>query len=116
MDMSTGIVGGTPVRAPHEVHPDLGYAEAAVLAVRREMEADARVVVLGEDVGRGGIFGQYKGLQESFGTDRVIDTPISESGFSGLGVGAAMVGLRPIIEFVAVVTTGIASTRERSCV
>jgi pyruvate/2-oxoglutarate/acetoin dehydrogenase E1 component len=43
---------------------ELSYSEAAVLAIQREMEADARVVVLGEDVGRGGIFGQYKGLQQ----------------------------------------------------
>ena len=61
------------------------YAEAAVLAVAHEMEADANVVVLGEDVGRGGIFGQYKGLQARFGTDRVIDTPISEAASAPLG-------------------------------
>jgi pyruvate dehydrogenase E1 component beta subunit len=77
---------------------ELSYAEAAALAVRREMEADPRVVVLGEDVGRGGIFGQYKGLQQSFGGDRVIDTPISEAAIMGAGVGMALAGLRPIVE------------------
>ena len=50
------------------------YAQAAVLAVQREMSTDPRVVVMGEDVGRGGIFGQYKGLQDQFGRERVIDT------------------------------------------
>jgi len=76
----------------------LSYAEAAVLAVQREMEADARVVVLGEDVGRGGIFGQYKGLQQRFGAERVIDTPISEAAIMGAGVGMALAGLRPVVE------------------
>ncbi|WP_332825070.1 alpha-ketoacid dehydrogenase subunit beta [Ramlibacter sp.] len=74
------------------------YAEAAVLAVAHEMEADANVVVLGEDVGRGGIFGQYKGLQARFGTDRVVDTPISEAAILGAGVGMALAGLRPVVE------------------
>ncbi|MBO9515574.1 MAG: alpha-ketoacid dehydrogenase subunit beta [Variovorax sp.] len=87
--------GGTrPAGAVRE----LSYAEAAVLALQREMEADARVVVLGEDVGRGGIFGQYKGLQQHFGTDRVIDTPISEAAIMGAGVGMALAGLRPVVE------------------
>ncbi|MBJ2160359.1 alpha-ketoacid dehydrogenase subunit beta [Variovorax sp. IB41] len=77
---------------------ELSYSEAAVLAVQREMEADAHVVVLGEDVGRGGIFGQYKGLQERFGAERVIDTPISEAAIMGAGVGMALAGLRPVVE------------------
>lgn len=77
---------------------ELSYSEAAMLAVRHEMEADPRVVVLGEDVGRGGIFGQYKGLQQSFGSDRVIDTPISEAAIMGAGVGMALAGLRPVVE------------------
>ncbi|MGJ7567970.1 alpha-ketoacid dehydrogenase subunit beta [Variovorax sp. GB1R11] len=77
---------------------DLSYAEAAVLALQREMQADPRVVVLGEDVGRGGIFGQYKGLQDHFGPERVIDTPISEAAIMGAGVGMALAGLRPVVE------------------
>ena len=56
---------------------NLSYAQAAALAVAHEMNANPNVVVMGEDVGRGGIFGQYKGLQEKFGPARVIDTPIS---------------------------------------
>jgi pyruvate/2-oxoglutarate/acetoin dehydrogenase E1 component len=55
-------------------------------------------VVLGEDVGRGGIFGQYAGLQQRFGAQRVIDTPISEAAIMGAGVGMALAGLRPIVE------------------
>ncbi|MDM0038676.1 transketolase C-terminal domain-containing protein [Variovorax sp. J22G21] len=77
---------------------ELSYAEAAALALQHEMEADANVVVLGEDVGRGGIFGQYKGLQQRFGTERVIDTPISEAAIMGAGVGMALAGLRPVVE------------------
>ncbi len=76
----------------------MSYAEAAVLALEHEMEADPRVVVLGEDVGRGGIFGQYKGLQARHGTQRVIDTPISEAGIMGAGVGMALAGLKPVVE------------------
>ena len=77
---------------------ELSYSEAALLALQREMEADPRVVVLGEDVGRGGIFGQYKGLQQRFGEGRVIDTPISEAAIMGAGVGMALAGLRPVVE------------------
>ncbi len=82
----------TPNPAP------ISYAQAAVLAVQREMELDANVVVLGEDVGRGGIFGQYAGLQQRFGAQRVIDTPISEAAIMGAGVGMALAGLRPVVE------------------
>lgn len=76
----------------------MSYSQAAVLAVQREMEADERVVVMGEDVGRGGIFGQYKGLQQTFGTHRIIDTPISEAAIMGGGVGMALAGMRPVVE------------------
>lgn len=74
------------------------FAQAAALAVQRAMEADRHVVVLGEDVGRGGVFGQYAGLQERFGAQRVIDTPISEATIVGAGVGMALAGLRPVVE------------------
>ena len=74
------------------------YAEAAALAVDQAMQADERIVVLGEDVGRGGIFGQYKGLQQRFGEQRIIDTPISEAAILGAGVGMALAGLKPIVE------------------
>jgi pyruvate/2-oxoglutarate/acetoin dehydrogenase E1 component len=96
MEMTTGMTDAA--RHARGTVQELSYAEAAVLAVRREMEADARMVVLGEDVGRGGIFGQYKGPQQSFGTERVIDTPISEAAIMGAGVGMALAGLRPVVE------------------
>ncbi|MDI9330439.1 MAG: transketolase C-terminal domain-containing protein [Alphaproteobacteria bacterium] len=74
------------------------YAEAAALAVSEAMRRDPAVVVLGEDVGRGGIFGQYKGLQATWGSERVIDTPISEANIMGAGVGMALMGMRPVVE------------------
>ena len=74
------------------------YADAAASALRAAMARDSRVVVLGEDVGRGGIFQQYKGLQAEFGAQRVIDTPISESTIAGAGVGMALAGLHPVVE------------------
>ena len=55
------------------------YADAACAALREAMQADPNVIALGEDLGRGGVFGQYRGLQAEFGGDRIIDTPISES-------------------------------------
>jgi pyruvate/2-oxoglutarate/acetoin dehydrogenase E1 component len=80
---------------------EITYCEALNEALRQCMEADERVVVLGEDVGcYGGIFQVTKGLQERFGPDRVVDTPISEAGFVGAGVGAALTGMRPVIEIM----------------
>ncbi|MEK6245081.1 MAG: transketolase C-terminal domain-containing protein [Pseudomonadota bacterium] len=76
----------------------MNYAQAACAALERAMAADARVVALGEDVGRGGIFGQYRGLQQKFGAARVIDTPISESTIMGAAVGMALIGLKPVVE------------------
>jgi pyruvate dehydrogenase E1 component beta subunit len=76
----------------------MSYAQAACQAVADAMRADAHVVVLGEDVGNGGIFGQYRGLRETFGAARVIDTPISESTIMGAAVGMALTGLRPVVE------------------
>ena len=74
------------------------YAQAACAAVRDAMRADGKVVVLGEDVGRGGVFQQYRGLQQEFGAARVIDTPISEATIVGAGVGMALAGLKPVVE------------------
>ena len=76
----------------------LSYAQAGCLALERAMAADPAVVVLGEDVGRGGIFGQYRGLQQKFGAARVLDTPISEATIMGAAVGMALAGLRPVVE------------------
>ncbi len=76
----------------------MNFAQAACAALRDAMHADPRVVALGEDLGRGGVFGQYMGLQQLFGAGRVIDTPISESTIMGAAVGMALVGMRPVVE------------------
>ena len=76
----------------------LSYAQAALLALQQAMQADPNVVALGEDLGRGGVFGQYRGLQQEFGSQRVIDTPISEANIMGAAVGMALAGLRPVVE------------------
>ena len=76
----------------------MNYAQAACQALAEAMRADPCVVALGEDVGRGGIFGQYRGLQQEFGAARVIDTPISEATIIGAAVGMALTGLRPVVE------------------
>ena len=74
------------------------YAQAAATALGDLMRVDARVIALGEDLGRGGVFGQYRGLQTEFGAQRVIDTPISEATIMGAAVGMALAGLRPVVE------------------
>ena len=79
--------------------PRLNMVEAINLALREEMERDGRVIVLGEDVGKeGGVFRVTDGLQEKFGLDRVIDTPLAETGMVATAVGMAMNGLRPVAE------------------
>jgi pyruvate dehydrogenase E1 component beta subunit len=79
--------------------PKLNMVEAINLALREEMERDSRVVVLGEDVGKeGGVFRVTDGLQERFGPDRVVDTPLAESGIVGTAFGMAVYGLLPIAE------------------
>ncbi|MEM7249935.1 MAG: alpha-ketoacid dehydrogenase subunit beta [Pseudomonadota bacterium] len=74
------------------------YSDASRAAVAEEMRRDPNVWALGEDLGRGGVFGQYKGLAEEFGESRICSTPISEACIMGASVGAAMVGTRPIVE------------------
>lgn len=75
------------------------YLEAIRLGIREEMERDENVFVLGEDVGvKGGVFGVTKGLYETFGEYRSLDTPLSESAIAGVAIGAAMYGMRPIAE------------------
>lgn len=76
----------------------MSYSDAAREAVREAMQADPAVWCVGEDLGRGGVFGQYKGLQEEFGPSRIADAPISEAAIMGAAFGAAMVGTRPIVE------------------
>ncbi len=77
------------------------YAQALNEALREELKADARVFLMGEDIGHhGGIFRVTKDLINEFGAERVRDTPISEAGFVGLGIGAALVGMRPVVELL----------------
>lgn len=76
----------------------LSYLEAGKLALAEEMRRDPLVWAVGEDLGRGGVFGQYRGLAEEFGNDRISDAPISESCIMGAAVGAAMTGTRPVVE------------------
>ena len=77
---------------------NLSYLDAGRLALQQEMRRDPLVWALGEDLGRGGVFGQYKDLAEEFGPKRILDTPISEAAIMGTAVGAALVGTRPVVE------------------
>ncbi|UOQ47506.1 alpha-ketoacid dehydrogenase subunit beta [Gracilibacillus caseinilyticus] len=75
------------------------YIQAVNLALKEEMEQNDKVFVLGEDVGkRGGVFLATAGLYDQFGEERVIDTPLAESAIAGVGIGAAMYGMRPVAE------------------
>jgi pyruvate dehydrogenase E1 component beta subunit len=80
---------------------EITFAEAVREALAEEMRRDSRVCILGEDVAEAGTpFKVLSGLVEEFGTQRVIDTPISEAGFTGLAVGAAMTGMRPVVDIM----------------
>jgi pyruvate dehydrogenase E1 component beta subunit len=80
---------------------ELTFGEAVREAIAEEMRRDPRVCLMGEDVAEAGTtFKVLKGLVDEFGKDRIIDTPISEAGFTGLGVGAAMAGVRPIVDIM----------------
>ena len=81
--------------------PTLTYRDALNQALREEMQRDPSVFLMGEEVGvYQGAYKVSRGLLEEFGPQRVVDTPIAELGFAGIGVGAAMAGLRPVIEFM----------------
>ncbi|SDX70205.1 MULTISPECIES: alpha-ketoacid dehydrogenase subunit beta [Salimicrobium] len=79
--------------------PVISYIQSVTQALKEEMRRDDKVFVLGEDVGvRGGVFRATDGLYEEFGEQRVIDTPLAESAIAGVGIGAAMYGMRPVAE------------------
>jgi pyruvate dehydrogenase E1 component beta subunit len=83
--------------------PSISYREAVREAIREAIHEDPRVFVMGEDVGHyGGCYAVTKGLLQEFGEQRVRDTPLSESGFVGAGIGAALGGMRPIVEVMTV--------------
>ena len=76
----------------------MSYLEAGKQGLTEAMEADPNVWAVGEDLGRGGVFGQYRGLVARFGPARIVDAPISEAGIMGAAVGAALCGTRPVVE------------------
>ena len=79
------------------------YREAVRAALRRALRGDPRVFLMGEDVGRyGGAFAVSHGLLDEFGPERIRDTPLSESVFVGAGIGAALGGMRPLVEIMTV--------------
>ncbi|HNZ89595.1 MAG TPA: alpha-ketoacid dehydrogenase subunit beta [Acidovorax sp.] len=79
----------------------MSYREACRQALRDALMADPRAFVMGEDVGKyGGCYAVTKGLLEEFGPQRILDTPLAENGFTGIGIGAAVAGLRPIVEIM----------------
>jgi pyruvate dehydrogenase E1 component beta subunit len=85
------------------VSPPATYREAVREGLRDALRADPRVFLMGEDVGRyGGCYAVSKGLLQEFGEDRIRDTPLSESAFVGAGIGAALGGMRPIVEIMTV--------------
>jgi pyruvate/2-oxoglutarate/acetoin dehydrogenase E1 component len=82
---------------------EISFREAVREAIRDALHRDERVFLMGEDVGRyGGCYAVSKGLLAEFGPERIRDTPLSESGFTGAGIGAAMAGMRPIVELMTV--------------
>src|SRR5512141_366015 len=82
---------------------ELTYRDAVREAIRDALRRDPNVFLMGEDVGRyGGCYAVSKGLLAEFGPERIRDTPLSESGFTGAGVGAAIAGMRPIVELMTV--------------
>ena len=89
-----------PMNNSNEIR-ELTFAKALNEALVEEMARDERIFVIGEDVGAwGGVFRVTEGLYDRFGSDRAIDTPITEEGFTGLAVGAAMTGLHPVVEIM----------------
>ena len=89
---------------------EISFSQATMEAMAEEMARDKRVFLMGEDIARqGGIFGQFKGLPQKFGFDRVRDTPISETAIVGAGVGAALAGMRPVVDmhFVDFITVAM---------
>jgi pyruvate/2-oxoglutarate/acetoin dehydrogenase E1 component len=86
---------------PEASQRELTFAQAVREALAEEMRRDSRVCIFGEDVAEAGTpFKVLSGLVEEFGAERVLDTPISEAGFTGMGVGAAMTGLRPVVDIM----------------
>ena len=73
------------------------YSDAGKTALAESMRADPTIWAVGEDLGRGGVFGQYMGLEKEFGPERIVSTPISEAAIMGSAVGGALTGTRPVV-------------------
>lgn len=85
------------------VLPVMTYREAVAAAIREALDSDSRVFLVGEDIGHyGGCFGVTRGMLDQYGPERIRDAPLSETGFVGAGIGAALGGLRPIVEIMTV--------------
>ena len=109
MSMPSALPGALVGRGTAPGIREITLAQAIREALAEEMRRDSRVFIIGEDVAEAGTpFKVLSGLVDEFGRDRVIDTPISEAGFTGIGVGAAMTGMRPVVDKI-----GRASCRER---
>jgi acetoin:2,6-dichlorophenolindophenol oxidoreductase subunit beta len=104
MSTSEAVSGGRPSTGPAGSNPavrELTFGEAIKEALAEELRRDPRVFMIGEDIAEAGTtFKILNGLVEEFGPDRIIDSPISEPGITGLGVGAAMAGLRPVVDIM----------------
>ena len=89
--------------------PEIMLRDAVANGLREALDSDDRVFLMGEDIGAyGGAYAVTRGFWEEYGEDRIKDTPISESVFVGAGVGAAMIGLRPIVEVMTINFTLVA--------
>uniref|UniRef100_A0A2P2M2V8 Pyruvate dehydrogenase E1 component subunit beta n=1 Tax=Rhizophora mucronata TaxID=61149 RepID=A0A2P2M2V8_RHIMU len=94
-------LASSPWRGYSSAAKEMTIREALNSAIDEEMSADPKVFLMGEEVGEyQGAYKISKGLLEKYGPDRVLDTPITEAGFTGIGVGAAYHGLKPVIEFM----------------
>src|SRR3972149_4553812 len=103
--VTSSSVSSTPTAESEGGAPEMEvtYREAMREAIREALQKDDRVFLMGEDVGRyGGCFAVSKGLLEEFGPERIRDTPLSEAAFVGAGIGAALGGMRPIVEIMTV--------------
>src|SRR5688500_9165366 len=93
----SGVVSG--IVADNKTATEITMVEAINLALAHELERDPDVVLLGEDIGvNGGVFRATAGLQARFGPERVLDTPLAETGIGGMAVGMAAEGLKPVLE------------------
>ena len=106
-DLGKHVLGPQPAHEvpakPSGKNVEITYREAIKQGIRDAMIRDERVFLMGEDVGAyGGCYAVSKGLMDEFGEDRIRDTPLSESGFTGAGIGAAAAGMRPIVELMTV--------------